>query len=247
MVRYSVWLGAVLSAVASCAAVAQSASTTVQESKSDILLLSEIPQVVEQWTHRCTRSETAQLQDASRCWQAAATALARYTGGISENLTRQVEELQAAWLERAAQLEANEMDSPEADTPVARGALFEASAVVRISPLLRKAPIIEMERTIAPAKKPSQVRKVAAAKKLKPRKTAFKRVVKRVGRPQAAKNTQRRKIRVSAAAQQRPIVRSVRVQKDKATRRGIREELKKTEENLACRTLKCMIRKVRDN
>jgi hypothetical protein len=79
--------------------------TVLEEGKADSLLLSEIPQVIGEWTQRCTSKEAVQDPESSRCWQEAASSLTRYTAVYSESLVRQVEQLQTAWLERAAQLQ----------------------------------------------------------------------------------------------------------------------------------------------
>ena len=81
--------------------------TVQQETKADNLLLGEIPHIVMEWTVRCTNQEAAQDSDTQMCWTRAASALTRYTAGLNVALIKQVEQLQASWLARAAQLQAD--------------------------------------------------------------------------------------------------------------------------------------------
>jgi hypothetical protein len=207
MVRYSFCLALALVAAFSCTAAAQNRPPTVQQNKSDSLLLSEIPQVVEQWTHRCGAYETDRVLNASQCWRDAASALTRYTDGISENLVKKVEELQAVWLERAAQLHSSEMSLSEGAPLVARQVTIRSAGLVRTSPLLRKAPPIKTRQAVVRTKKPSQARKVASRKEKKsnPRNTDAKKKVAKTQSPQAAKSAQGKKIKINAAAEQVPI------------------------------------------
>jgi hypothetical protein len=72
--------------------------------KSDSLLLTEIPQAVATWTNRCENKERAKAADTHLCRREAAAAIGRYRSGISSSLVEQVKQLQSAWLIRVAEL-----------------------------------------------------------------------------------------------------------------------------------------------
>src|SRR5919112_414578 len=71
-------------------------SQTAQESKADSLHLTELAQLVENWTDRCSAKEAAHDPTTGSCWESAAYILTPFTSGISETLLRQVEELQGS-------------------------------------------------------------------------------------------------------------------------------------------------------
>jgi hypothetical protein len=229
MVRSSGWFVLLVVALFSCAAAAQ--NPLLQEGKSDSLLLDEIPKAVEQWTVRCTSMEKAKLPSTGQCWRDAASALTRYTDGIGENLVNQVEQLQAAWLERAAQLEAGTVSLPAAAPTIG-----QSSQIGSVAP----------RQATAVAERPSQPTQGASRTARKPRAEklagAAKVVEKRRKRKQTATAAPKRKIRVVAAAKQRPI-HAYRKRRNKAEVRALRSGLKDVERNLACTNLKCMIKK----
>ena len=97
MVRHSGFLALTLLVVAALTITAR----VGQSQTSD----SDLRRVVQEWTSRCSSKEETQDPIASQCWLNAASALTRYTDGNSEPLVKEVEQLQADWLERAAQLQ----------------------------------------------------------------------------------------------------------------------------------------------
>jgi len=200
---YLVCLVITLAASLCCSAAAQNAASTVQQNKSDSLLITELPQVVEQWTLHCTINETPSI--ASQCWADAAAALTQYTDRIRENeVIQKVEELQATWLERAAQLQLAEVTPPETSI-VSQRALLKSTALVRTSPLLRKAPSIAAKQ--AKPKRPPQTQ--AASRKIRnpnPTKTTGtqkNKVAKKQPSPDVLNTAQSKKIKITAAAEQR--------------------------------------------
>ena len=125
----------VLATLNSAAAAGELAATVPQavqqETKADNLLLGEVPHVITEWTIRCTNQETAQGSDTQKCWTEAASALTRYTTGLNDTLIKKVEQLQASWLARAAQLQAN---AQTASTGVMMLESVDTPAVVKQAP-----------------------------------------------------------------------------------------------------------------
>ena len=79
---------------------------------------SEISQIVQEWTERCSKKEIVRDSDAHQCWYAAAAALTRYADAAKEPLRKQVEEQQAVWLERSAQVEIDQLSLKQEAPPI---------------------------------------------------------------------------------------------------------------------------------
>jgi hypothetical protein len=229
MVRSSAWFVLFVAALFSCAAAAQ--NPPLQEGKSDSLLLDEIPKAVDQWTVRCTSMEKAKLPSTGQCWRDAASALTRYTDGIGENLINQVEQLQAAWLERAAQLDAGTVSLPAA-API----IGQTSQIGSVAP--RQATAV-VERSSQPGHGTATAPRKPRAEKLA---GAAKVAEKRRNRKQTTIAAPKRKVSVVAAAKQRPI-QAYRKRRNEAEVRALRSGLKDAKRNLACTNLKCVIKK----
>src|SRR5262245_15050761 len=73
------------------------------------VLPSEVSQIIQDWTERCSKKEIAGDADAHQCWNAAAAALTRYADAAKEPLRKQVEHQQAVWLVRSAQVEIDQL------------------------------------------------------------------------------------------------------------------------------------------
>jgi hypothetical protein len=128
-----------------------------EENKSAGPLLSEMQQVVKEWTVRCTSKEAASDPNTRQCWYDAVSALTRYVEGTSETLVKRAEQLQATWIERAAQLQQSSTSSPETaavvSTDIATG--IAAAAKQESAPkTVRPKPARRSETTAR--KKPSQ-------------------------------------------------------------------------------------------
>jgi hypothetical protein len=112
---------------------------------------------VKEWTVRCTSKEASSDPNTSQCWYDAVSALTRYVEGTSETLVKRAEQLQATWLERAAQFQQSFISSPEAaavvSTDIARG--IAAAAKQEPAPkTVRPKPARRIETTAQ--EKPSQ-------------------------------------------------------------------------------------------
>jgi hypothetical protein len=215
----------------SSVATADSTNTPLvvqQHSKADNLLLSEIPKIVGEWTLWCTK-DAGQHPTTHMCWIDAASALTRYTKGFSESLTKQVEQLQANWLERAAQLQdhaqinsAGEIISKPADTGTVQ------------KPVLLRDVIPKVPRPSATTKQVTQsntkststlVAKRSPSKKLA---RTFRLIQSQEHQREALKVVNKTKTNIVPAAEQRPIEASnYPSRKTISGKHGIRDELLK--------------------
>ena len=231
MVRHSGFLALALLAIAALTVTAR-----VGQSQT---LDSDLRRVVQEWTSRCSSKEATQDPTASQCWLNAASALTRYTDGNSEPLVKEVEQLQADWLERAAQfqvpttarVEANK--SPPPDTvSVVQGSRRPS----RILPI-RTPSIDERIGAAVVAEQPvtePKIKKLAGTEKS---------VAKR-SQNQASKATKKRKAKISAAPQQ--TTSSQRKSKTKSTTHTLKDRGQEKEQGLVCTNLKCIIKKRRE-
>jgi hypothetical protein len=216
-----------------------------QHSKADNLLLDEIPQVVTEWTLRCTQQEAAQDPNTHVCWTDAASTLTRYTKGLNASLIKQVEQLQADWLSRAAQLQASAqnaaagefMSGPretatEVRKELPRKVLPEAdrrdaarTQITHSTTQSRSALVAKLSQT----KKPARIIKLVQSKK---------------HQKQALRVIKKGKTKIEPAAVQRPLESSrypstVTV----SEKQEIRDQLRKIAQKVDCSTLTCMLSK----
>ncbi|HEY7749921.1 MAG TPA: hypothetical protein VH933_14755 [Aestuariivirgaceae bacterium] len=190
--------------------------------KTENLLVSEIPQLVGQWTDRCSDKETANDPHTSRCWRDAAAALTRYRQGISERLIKQVEQLQTTWLERAAQLQESSTSTPT---------IPEAASVAPDANRVLSRQVFPRERKPGSSGKQATSSTTSDKPVVKPKKPIRpSRMVK-----------QRRKIKVEPAAVQP----SVRARGHSTSRTTIRQQLENIAKKVECLTVKCSIDKRR--
>ena len=215
--------------------------TVQQETKADNLLLGEIPHIVTEWTMRCTNQEAARGSDTQMCWTKAASALTRYTTGLNDALIKQVEQLKASWLARAAQLQADPQTaaagsvmSESVDTPTV------AKQPPRPLVLPKSArPKAAVQKTMPP---PTQSKATVIAKRSKSHKEArtVKLVQSRKHRVQALKVIKKSKTNVVPAAVQRPIEASRYPSRRTISETyAIREQLLTIERKIECSTLIC--------
>jgi hypothetical protein len=225
MVRHSGFLALALLAIAALTVTAR-----VGQSQT---LDSDLRRVVQEWTSRCSSKEATQDPVASQCWLNAASALTRYTDGNSEPLVKEVEQLQADWLERAAQLqvpttariEANK--SPPPDTV---GGVQGSRRSSRILPIQTRSFDERIEAVVAeqPVTEP-KVKNLAGTEK-----STAKRSQK-----QASRATKKK-----TAPQQ--ITSSQSKSKTKSATHTLKDRGREKEQGFVCTNLKCIIKKRRD-
>jgi hypothetical protein len=215
--------------------------TVQQETKADNLLLGEIPHIVTEWTVRCTNQEAARGSDTEMCWTKAASALTRYTTGLTDALIKQVEQLQASWLARAAQLQA---DPQTASTGSVMAESVDTSTAARQPPrrlVLPKSarPKAAVQKTTPP---PTRTKSAVVAKRSTSQKEArtVKLVQSRKNRVQALKVIKKSKTNVVPAAVQRPIEASRYPSRRTISETyAIRDQLLTIEREVECSTLIC--------
>ena len=217
-----------------------------QDSKADNLLLSEIPQIVTEWTLRCTNQEAVQDPNTRVCWTGAASALTRYTKGLNESLIKQVEQLQADWLERAAQLQAAEQKDPSGDVmsgPVDTGTVVSQALPRKVLPKSAAQPSAARKKVTqsAPQSKSTFVAKRSQTKK---HARTIKLVQSKKDQRQALRVIKKNKTNVVPAAVQRPIEASRYPSKRTISEKSaIRHQLLKVEKQAGCLTLICALSK----
>jgi hypothetical protein len=231
MVRHSGFLALTLLVIAALTITARVGRSQTSDS--------DLRRVVQEWTSRCSSKEETQDPVASQCWLNAASALTRYTDGNSEPLVREVEQLQADWLERAAQLQApttarvEANKSPPADTAgVVQGPRRPSRILPNRTPSLdeRVGAAVVAER---PVTEPKVKRLVGTEKSLAKR-----------SQNQTSKATKKRKAKISTAPQQ--ITSSQSKSKTKSTTHTLKDGGQEKERGLACTNLKCIIKKRRE-
>jgi hypothetical protein len=218
-----------------------------QDSKADNLLLSEIPQIVTEWTLRCTNQEAVQDPNTRVCWTGAASALTRYTKGLNESLIKQVEQLQADWLERAAQLKAAEQKDPSGDVmsgPVAIGTLVSQALPRKVLPKSASQPSAARKKVTQSATQ-SKFTFVTKRSQTKKHAQTIKLVPSKKDQRQALRVIQKSKTRVVVpVAMQRPIEASrYPSRKTVAEKQAIRDQLRMISKKVDCSTLICALSK----
>jgi hypothetical protein len=242
MIKGSNFLALMLLAVLSYAVTAQMASgqtLAVQESKSDSSFLSDIPHVVQEWTLQCSRKETTDDPTTGQCWRNAAFALTRFTEGVSEALVKQVESLQAAWLDRAAQLEtprtSGKAEPVGAEKAPAAPDTLTPQRVKKVQPI-RMAPNLD-----------AQSPRLAAVPLMKP-KVKLASTAKAIGIKQkqksAPKAIKKRKVKITATAEQ--LTSSRHVRESGSETKALRSSPQGKKRKIGCSTLKCIIEKWRE-
>jgi hypothetical protein len=216
-----------------------------QHSKADNLLLGEIPQVVTEWTLRCTHQEAAQDPNTRVCWTDAASALTRYTKGLNASLIKQVEQLQADWLARAAQLQASAQNTTAGE--FAAGPMETATEVGKALPgkVLPKGDRPHSARKQT-APSTAQLRSTLVAKRIQTQKPArtIKLVQSKKHQRQALRVIKKGKIKVEPAAVQRPIESSrYPSMATVSEKQEIRDKLRKIAKKIDCSTLTCTLSK----
>ena len=211
-----------------------------QETKADNLLLGEIPSVITKWTIRCTEQEAAQDSHTPKCWTEAASALTRYTTGLNDALIKKVEQLKAAWLARAAQLQANPQT---ASTGGVMSQSVDVPAVAKQAPRFYALP--KSARPSTAVKKatppPTGSRSTVVARRSKPEKDVrtVRLAQSRKHQVQALKAI-KKKTNIVPAAVQRPIEGSrYSSRRTISETYAIRAQLLEIEKKVECSTLFC--------
>jgi hypothetical protein len=227
MVGHSSFLAITLLATAGLAATAGVGQSQTPDS--------DLRRVIQEWTTRCSSKEATQDPIASQCWLNAASALTRYRDGNSAPLVRDVEQLQADWLERAAQLQVpttvkiQAKKSPPPDTiSIVRGSRRPS----RILPIQTRNFDERIEAVVAeqPVTEP-KVKNLAGTEKS---------VAKR-SQNQASRGTKKRTTKISTAPQQTEPSR--RKSKIKSIAHTLKDRVQEKEQRLVCTNLKCIIKK----
>lgn len=235
-------LGVLTFGSAAAAELAVSPQAVQKHSKADNLLLSEIPNLVGEWTLRCTNKEAGRDPTTSVCWIDAASALTPYTKGFSDDLTKKVEQLQANWLERAAQLQSQAQ--PNSPGEVIR----PADTATMLGPVQPRK-LLQNGTLLRAAKK--QVGNSSTQFRSVVRRLASKKLVRTVGLIQsrkqqrhALKRVKTSKPNIVPAAVERPVAdNNYSPKRITSERRAIPDKLLTIENKVECSTLVCALSK----
>jgi hypothetical protein len=216
-----------------------SSQTVYADGKADSLLLSEIPETLEAWTRRCEGKERAKEPDTALCWRDAATALDRYTTGISSSLVEQVQQLQSAWLRRVAQLEEKQMRAFKTELRTTKPKPT-AGAQPADDPHLAKKTPLKQSNIKKPARKtkktPGGAVAAATTEATPAAKPATRKEPDKQSRKQALRVVKRSKVNIAPAkAKPSGYDSSVRASELAA----IRAKLKEIKNRLKCSSLAC--------